>query len=454
MLSSLLHTLFFFIVALAVLITFHEFGHYWAARRLGVKVTRFSIGFGKPLWRHQKSPDATEFVIGALPLGGYVKMVDEREGTVAPADLPYAFNRQSVMRRTGIVAAGPIFNFLLAVLIYWAVFMLGETGVRPLLGSIAQGTIAEQAGFKEGDEIVSVDGDETPTWGLALGEVVEKAIDGKAFPVIVKTADGAIREVTLTVPAELIQNPDQLIKKLGFSPYEPAVPPVIGMIEPGSTAEAVGLKPGDRVVSADGTAIKTWKDWVNYVRARPESLINAIIERDGARFPLEMKPKAVDSPEGRIGRIGAGVRMPEDFEKSMLVEYRMSVFPALIAAIDKTADYSRMTLKSLGLMLTGGLSVKNLGGPITIAQAAGESAHAGVNPFLGMVAFLSVSLGVMNLLPIPVLDGGHLLFYLVEAIKGSPVSEKTQALCQQVGIFLLLCLMSLAFVLDIDRLLS
>lgn len=450
---SLLHTLFFFVLALAVLIAFHEYGHYWAARRLGVKVIRFSIGFGKPLWRRQSS-GGTEFVVSALPLGGYVKMVDEREGEVSPADLPYAFNRQSVPRRAGIVAAGPLFNFFLAILIYWVVFMLGETGVRPVLGPVAQGTLAAEAGFREGDEILSVDGDETPTWMLAISEVVEKGMDERAIPVSVKTREGETRERILNIPAEVVQHPDALYKKLGFRPFEPNLPPVIKLIEPGSSAETVGLKPGDKVISADGIAVETWKQWVEYVRARPEALIKTVIERDGARFPVDITPKAVDAAEGKIGRIGAGVDIPEALEKSMQVEYRLGPVAAFAAATEKTVEYSGLTLRMIGRMIVGKAAVENLSGPISIAQYAGQSASSGFSHFMKFLAIVSISLGIMNLLPVPVLDGGHLLFYLVEAVKGSPVSEKTQMLCQQVGMFILLCLMTLAFVLDIDRLLS
>jgi regulator of sigma E protease len=451
---SLLHTLFFFIVALAILIAFHEYGHFWAARRLGVKVIRFSLGFGTPLWSYRKSPDDTEFSVAALPLGGYVKMVDEREGEVAPADLPYAFNRQSVARRAGIVVAGPLFNFLLAILIYWMVFMLGETGTRPVLGPVAQGTLAAQAGFREGDEIVSVGGDTTPTWNLAINEVVERAVDERPIPVTVRSPDGASRELTLNIPKDIAQQPEALYKNLGFKPWEPNLPPVVDRVEPGSAAEAAGLKPGDRIVSADGTAIETWKQWVDFVRSRPEALIKAAIERDGVRLNFDIRPKAVESAEGRIGRIGAAVRVPEDMAKSMQVEYRLGFLPAFGAAVEKTADYSALTLRMVGRMLVGKAAVENLSGPISIAQYAGQSASLGLGQFMKFLAIVSISLGVLNLLPIPVLDGGHLLFYLVEAIKGSPVSETTQAYCQQIGIFLLLCLMGLAFFLDIERLFS
>jgi regulator of sigma E protease len=454
MAGSLLHTVFFFIVALAILIAFHEYGHFWAARRLGVKVLRFSLGFGKTLWRHQKSPADTEFVVAALPLGGYVKMVDEREGEVAPADLPYAFNRQPLMSRVAIVAAGPIFNFILAILIYWAVFMMGETGIRPVLGPVAQGTLAAQAGFREGDEIVAVGDDETPTWSIAIGEVVERAMDEQPIIVRVKAADGDSRLLTLNIPKEASQDPEALYKNLGFRPFEPEIAPVVERLEPGSAAEAAGIQPGDRIVSADGTKMDSWRQWVEYVRARPETPIRVVLDRSGVNIDAEVRPRAVDSPEGKIGRIGATVRIPEAMADGMRVTYRLGPWPALAAAVEKTTEYSAMTLKMVGRMLVGRAAVENLSGPISIAQYAGQSASMGLGQFLKFLAIVSISLGVLNLLPIPVLDGGHLMFYLVEGIKGSPVSERTQARCQQIGIFILLSLMSLAFVLDLERLFS
>jgi regulator of sigma E protease len=451
---SLLHTLFFFVVALAILIAFHEFGHFWAARRLGVKVIRFSIGFGKPLWSYRKSPDDTEYVVSALPLGGYVKMVDEREGKVAAEDLPYAFNRQPVWRRVGIVAAGPGFNFLLAILIYWAVFMLGETGLRPLLGPVAPDTLAGQAGFHEGDEIIEVAGDRTPTWNAAITKVAESAVENEPFPVKVQALDGTSRELALNIPPEVAESPDRLYQQLGFRPYEPELPPIIERVEPGSAAEVAGLKPGDQIASAEDTPIKSWRQWVEFVRARPEVLIHATIEREGARVALEVTPKAVDADGSRIGRIGAAVRMPEAVEATLRAEYRLGLLPALGAALDRTWDYSALTLKMVGRMLVGRAKVDNLSGPISIAQYAGQSASMGPSQFLRFLAIVSISLGVLNLLPIPVLDGGHLLFYLIEGIKGSPLSDQAQATCQQVGMFILLCLMALAFVLDIERLFS
>jgi regulator of sigma E protease len=451
---SLMHTVFYFLLALAILIAIHEYGHYIVARRLGVKVLRFSIGVGKSVWRRQSAPDATEFSVGILPLGGYVKMADEREGEVAPRDLPRAFNRQSVAVRSAIVAAGPVANFLLAVLLFWLVFMIGETGVRPLLGPVDEGTLAYRGGFVEGDEILSVDGESTPTWSLAIGALLEQAMDHENLEVDVRAADGSQTRRLLNIPRELSEKPELLSERLGFQTWRPDLPPVIESLEPGGAAEAGGLAPGDWLLSVDGTPIADWRQWVEHVRAHPGVELNVLVERGGERVPLKIAPAPRDTAKGKIGHIGAAVRVPEDLMASMTVEYRLDAWPALGAAISKTFDYSAMTLKMMGRMVIGRASVENLSGPISIAQYAGHTARMGLTPFLKFLALVSVSLAVLNLLPIPVLDGGHLMFFLVEAIQGKPLPERAQAMFQQFGVFLLLSLMALAFYLDIGRLLS
>jgi regulator of sigma E protease len=449
---SLLHTIFYFLVALTILIAFHEFGHFWVARQLGVKVLRFSLGFGKPIWHYQKTPESTEFLLSAVPLGGYVKMVDEREGDVAPKDLPFAFNRQSLLRRSGIVAAGPLFNFLLAVLIFWLVFVIGETGFRPVLGPIEKETLAEQAGFREGDEVLAVAGEKTPTWNSAMTSLLEKSVDQETVPIQVQTIQGETRELTLVIPREIAEQPELLHQKLGFRPWEPNLPPVIDQVEPGSAAERAGLQPGDRLVSVEGTPIDHWRQWVDYVRSHPESKLHLMVDRAGEQLTIAITPISVDTPQGKVGRIGAAVRVPENIAESMTAEYRLELIPAFFAAVGKTSDYAGLTLRMMGRMLIGKAAIENLSGPISIAQYAGQSARLGFTQFLKFLAIVSVSLAVLNLLPIPVLDGGHLMFYAVEAVKGSPVSEQTQAYCQQIGIFILLGLMTLAFILDIERL--
>ena len=448
---SLAHTVFYFLLALAILVAFHEFGHFYACRTLGVKVLRFSIGIGKSIWSYRKSSEDTEFSIGFLPLGGYVKMVDEREGPVADGDLPLAFNRQRLSVRAAIVFAGPFANFVLAVLLFWLVFMIGETGIRPVLGPVPAGTLAAEAGFQEGEEIIRVNGAETPTWGLAIGEVVEQAMDQENVSVEVRTDHGASIVRSMTVPHEITENPNSLHERLGFQPWEPSLPPVVDRVEPNGAAEAAGLAAGDRLLSVDGKPIKDWQQWVEHVRANPGKEMGLQVERNGGQVSLKIQPLAVDSPQGKVGRIGAAVRVPQDIQDNLKVEYRLGPLPAFTAAVAKTWDYSVMTLKMIGRMLVGRASVENLSGPISIAQYAGQSASMGLVQFLKFLSLVSVSLAVLNLLPIPVLDGGHLLFYLFEAVRGKPLSENTQAMFQNIGIVILFSLMAFSFYLDIMR---
>ncbi|MGR9052160.1 MAG: RIP metalloprotease RseP [Gammaproteobacteria bacterium] len=448
-----MHTLFFFIVAIGVLVSFHEFGHFWVARKTGVKVLRFSVGFGKVLWSYRRKPDDTEYVISAIPLGGYVKMVDEREGEVDPKDLPFAFNRQPLWARSAIVAAGPLFNLMLAVLLFWGVLMIGETGFRPIVGAIEAGTLAADAGLSEGEEISAVNGRVTVTWNEALESIFASAMEGnEAIDVTIKSG-GDVQEVRkLYIPKALGKEPEQLYEKLGLTPWLPKIKPVVGKILPGMAAEKAGLESGDLIVSADGDKIETWMQWVEYVQNHAGKTIDLDVERAGVRIELQIIPASVTENGATVGKIGAAVKVPEDLLKSLQVTHSLSPMPAFASALSRTWFYSAATLKMMGKMLIGEASVKNLSGPISIAQFAGLSADRGLVEFLSFLAKVSISLGVLNLLPIPVLDGGHLLFYAVEAVKGSPVPEKVQMLLQQIGIFLLLLLMFLAMFLDIERL--
>ncbi|MGR9086521.1 MAG: RIP metalloprotease RseP [Gammaproteobacteria bacterium] len=453
-------TIFYFVLTIGILVSFHEFGHFWVARRSGVKVLRFSVGFGKVLWSYQKSPDATEYVVSAIPLGGYVKMVDEREGEVKDADLPFAFNRQSVWVRTAIVAAGPVFNLGLALALFWMVLVIGETGMRPILGEIQQGTIASESGFTEGDEILSVNDKNTPTWSEALNTLIELAMVGRQeIGVHVKNLDGREHRRIMRFAESETQDPEILFKRLGFKPWVPKLKPVIGDVLPDSAALAAGLKRGDRIVSADGDAIADWMQWVEIVKSHPGVELNLVIERENTHLQLSVTPRSVPSeekiegePPKTEGKIGAAVLIPDDLKNFLKSEYSLSPLAAIPAAFEKTYSYSYSTLKMMAKMLIGQASVKNLSGPISIAQYAGQSASIGWVHFIKFIALVSVSLGVLNLLPIPVLDGGHLMFYGIEALKGSPVSENIQAACQQIGIALLISLMALVMVLDVQKL--
>ncbi|MDD2723513.1 MAG: RIP metalloprotease RseP [Methylovulum sp.] len=450
-----LHTLFYFIVAIGLLVSIHEFGHFWVARKVGVKVLRFSVGFGKILWSYQKSPEDTEYALSAIPFGGYVKMVDEREGEVKAEDLPFAFNRQPVWARTVIVAAGPIFNLVLAMALFWSVLVIGEEDIKPILGVAEQGTLAAQSGFVEGDVILSVNGKTTPTWTEAMSVLMAAALDGEqAISVAVKGQDDESLERIIHLAEGDAQNPEKLFQHVGFKPWSPKLKPIIGNVLPDSAALEAGLKKGDLIVSADDVAIKDWMQWVDIVKKHPGKPIKLSLERDGLPLVLTIIPKAtpITGSGQKEGKIGASVYVPGDLLKSIKVDYVLSPLAAIPVAFETTYYYSITTLKMMGKMFIGKASVENLSGPISIAQYAGQSASMGLVHFLKFLGLVSVSLGVLNLLPIPVLDGGHLLFFGLEAIKGSPIPEKIQMAFQQVGIALLLSVMALAMVLDLQRL--
>ena len=453
--NSVLFSLLAFILAIGVLVTVHEFGHFWVARRLGVKVLRFSIGFGKPLWKKTFGADRSEFVIAALPLGGYVRMLDEREGEVAPEELPRAFNRQPVSTRVAVVVAGPLFNFLFAIAAYWLMFVVGIPGLRPVVGDVTPGSYAAQAGIVAGDEIIAIQGAPTPTWESAVMSLLDASLDERdAIELNVRDPGGVERDLQarLVQSAELLEK-GGVLRNFGLAPWQ--LPAVLDELVAGEAAERGGLRSGDHILAADSKPIAGWNDWVEYVRARPEQSIQVEVQRDGATNVLELVPKRVTEGGKAHGFIGASVRLPDAGQHAtMRVVVRHGPLEALPAAVGKTWEVTTLTLRTLWKMLTGKASVENLSGPISIARYAGESAAVGLTTFLAFLGIVSVSLGVLNLLPIPVLDGGHLLYYLVEMVKGSPVSEAAQLAGQKVGIFLLLMLMSVAFYNDLVRLID
>jgi len=451
--ESIITSVFYFILSFGVLITFHEFGHFWVARKLGVKVLCFSIGYGKPIWKKTMGPDQTEYIVAALPLGGYVKMLDEREREVDPEEVHRAFNRQKLSHRTAIVAAGPIFNFLLAIVAYWAIFMLGVTGVKPIVGEVQQDSVAQVAGFVVGDEITSVGGTITPTWNVAVLALIEESLADHEVEVLVVTALGAevSRLVDLShLAAELEEG--GVLNSVGIVPMRMQIPAVLGRIEPGSPSEKAGLNTGDTLLKADGVSVENWSDWVELVRSKPNVLINVVFLRDNVELIAELTPAEIMGDDGvAFGRIGAGVQYDPDKNNAFIVKQQYGVVDSLFNAVQKTWDVSILTLKMLYNMIFGEISLKNLSGPISIAQYAGDSASIGIVAFLTFMAVVSISLGVLNLLPIPVLDGGHLMFYLVEFVKGSPVTLETELKAQQVGIVILLMTMAFAFYNDLAR---
>jgi regulator of sigma E protease len=452
---SLLHTIVAFIVALGVLIVVHEYGHYLVARLCGVKVLRFSVGFGRPLALWRRGADRTEWVIAAIPFGGYVKMLDEREGPVAAHEAHRAFNRKSVGRRFLIVVAGPFFNFLFAILVYAALFMYGLPEARPVLGEPPVGTPAALAGLKGGETARAIDGESITTWQELRWRVLQAALQRKSVRMEVLNDRGHLGEATLDLrgyPADEVEG--DALERVGLRLYRPPLDALIGQIVAGGAAERAGLALGDRVVRANQQPIESWDALVAVIRANPGKPLSLTVERNGARSTVEVVPDTVTSADQRIGRIGAAPSIPASHAEKMLIRVQHGPLESLGKAVAKTWDISIFSLKMLGRMLTGEVSWKHLSGPVTIADFAGQSAQMGWISYLTFLALISISLGVLNLLPIPLLDGGHLMYYAIELVKGKPVSERAMELGQRVGLALLLVMMAFAFYNDLNRLLT
>ena len=449
---SALYMLVGTLIALGVLVTFHEYGHFWVARRCGVKVLRFSVGFGRPLVRwHDRQ--GTEFVIAAIPLGGYVKMLDEREGDVPPALLEQTFNRKTVKQRFAIVSAGPLANFLLALVFFWLLAMLGSEQIRPVVGAVEAGSLAERAGLQAGQEIIEVNGEPTSGWAEVNLQLIRRLGESGSLDMRVRSL-GSSQEQSLQLQLNDwlrgAEEPDP-IGSLGIRPWRPAITPVVAQLDPEGPAQAAGVRLGDRLVSLDGEPLQEWQDVIDRVRVLPGKAALLEVERDGRYLELPLTLATRGEGEALRGYLGAGVAAAE-WPEEMLRSVRHGPLEAIGEGLQRTWAMSLLTLDSLKKMLFGELSVKNLSGPITIAKVAGASAQSGLGDFLNFLAYLSISLGVLNLLPIPVLDGGHLLFYLVEWVRGRPLSDRVQGWGVQIGISLVIGVMLLALVNDIGRL--
>ncbi len=448
-------SLFAFIVALGVLVTVHEFGHYWVARRMGVKVLRFSIGFGKPIYRWRLKNNETEFVVAAIPLGGYVKMLDEREGTVDPAERHFAFNNQSIWSRIAIVSAGPLANVVMAVAVYALVFSLGITGTKPVVGEVQSSSIAADAGFQYKDTIIEVDGEKVDTWRQVQIEILDSLMSRSDFIVRVITESGNERDRSVQLhDSLLLKEQGDIIHNLGLVRWWPEGPPVIGEVLSGGAAERAGLQAGDKIISTNGEPVKSASSWIEQIRNNPNVPLELEISRDGKTLMIMITPDEIEESGRKIGRVNAGISRSHKADSDMQTLVRYPVPKNILKGFEKTYDMSVLTLKMIGELVAGRASTKNISGPITIAEYAGRSININFIYYLDLIAFISISLAVLNMLPIPLLDGGHLLYYTVELVKGSPVSEAFEAVGQRIGALLLACLMVLAIYNDLTRLLS
>jgi regulator of sigma E protease len=450
---SLLNAIVAFIVALGVLIVVHEYGHYIVARLCGVKVLRFSVGFGKALFVKKTGKDQTEWVIAAVPFGGYVKMLDEREGPVDAQETHRAFNRQTVWRRILIVIAGPVFNFVFAVLVYAGLFMYGLPEARPVLGAPLESSLAAAAGVKSGDTVRSIDGEPVATWQDLRWQILQAALQRQAVRLETLNERGHIATVTIDLrdfPANEVEG--DVLERIGLRLWRPSLEPILGQLVAGGPAERAGLAPGDRILRADGKDVETWEALVAAVRAHPGVPLQLVVQRDGATRATEVTPDSVSAGQGRVGRIGAAPRVPPSHADKILIRVQHGPLASLAKGAAKTWDISIFSLKMLGRMLIGEVSWKHLSGPVTIADFAGQSAQMGWISYVSFLALISISLGVLNLLPIPLLDGGHLMYYVIEIVKGGPVSERAMELGQRVGLALLLVMMAFAFYNDLNRL--
>ena len=446
-------TLLAFVLAIAVLVVFHELGHYVVARLFDVKVLRFSFGFGKVLYTRRFGNGETEWAISAIPLGGYVKMLDEREGEVADHELSRAFNRKPVLQRMAIVVSGPIANLLLAVILYFFLFIYGVPGLKPVLGEVAENTPAAAAGLHSQQVIVSINGQAVPSWQEIRWVLLDLVLQKKAAKLELLTPEGErtfrMLEVSSLIPSDL---DGDFLRKLGLQTYQPPVYPVIGKLVDGGVAQRAGMQVNDRVLRVNGQDIALWEDLVNVVRLHPGKIMDVEIERNGAPLKLSLTPDVIDEGGKTSGRIGAAAHIDKAAFEAMLTDVRYPPVAAMSEALRKTWETGWVSLKMMGKMVLGEISLKNLSGPITIADYAGQSAHMGLGAYIGFLALISISLGVLNLLPIPLLDGGHLLYYSVELVKGSPVSEGLWEAGQKVGIALLVTMMAFALYNDISRL--
>ncbi len=449
--GSALTDLLFFIIAISILVAVHEYGHYIIGRWAGMKVLRFSVGFGKPIWSRRAGADNTEYCIAAIPLGGYVRFLDSREGDIDPADEGRAFDQRPIPARIAVLLAGPAFNFLLAIAVYWYLLSPGVMVLQPAVGNVVPDSFADKAGLQYGDKIVAIGDKQPQDWESALVALLDAMVTTGEIRLTLESERGGTRQATIDVGSEAsrLTEPGVLFDGLGFEIWQP--PALVGGLTAGGPAQGAGLMPGDLISSVDGEEIASWNDLLEVVRTRPGEPVDVTYLRDGESATVSLTLAASGTGEDRRGIMG--VERSETF-LDYYTRRTYSPLESLGAGVAKTWESTLFTIRMLGRMVTGDVSMKNISGPINIAQYAGESAERGMSSFLGFMAIISISLGVLNLLPIPVLDGGQIVYQAAEWIKGSPLTDRAQIIGQQVGILALLLLMSFAFYNDIARILN
>ena len=453
--SGFLYYLAAFALVVGILVLVHEFGHYLVARLAGVKVLRFSLGFGRTIWSTRIGRDNTEWAIGLFPLGGYVKMLDEREGDVAPEEVCRSFNRQTVWARMAIVAAGPLANLLLAVVVYWGMFCFGSEELRPILGAPVAGSPAAVAGIESGERVLKVGGKSVQSWQNMRWVLLRQAVEKNSIVLEVINQRGEIADRRLDVSSARKNGWEgDVLQKLGIAYFRLTIPAVIGNVTPGGAAAAAGVRTGDEVVAIDDAPIATWMDVVRTVRASPGRAMDFAVRRNGAIQNIPITPSVIEVGGKQIGRIGAAVREHGAMRQELMVTVRYDPVVAFGKAIGETWDKSVFSFVMIAKMITGEVSWRNISGPVMIADYAGQSAKLGGDYYLKFLALVSISLGVLNLLPIPILDGGHLLYYVFEIIRRKPLSERSMEIGQRIGLSMLILLMAFAFYNDINRLIS
>jgi regulator of sigma E protease len=432
-----------FIVTIGILVTIHEYGHYWVAKKFDVKILRFSVGFGKVIKSFKRGE--TEFTLCAIPLGGFVKMLDEREAKVNPTELHRAFNQKTVYQRFAIVSAGPLANFLLAIILYTFVFIVGVTGIKPVVGSVTQSGIFQQAGLQSGDELLSVNNKLTPSISEFSIQFIQ-AIDSELISIQALSAQSDLKTADISLTTDFLNNPKQgLDNYLGFKFSAPSIPAILNQVVANSSASKAGLRSGDEILSTDANPVRNWQDFVKAIQAKPVKPIKLLVKRNNAVLDLSLTPTML----GDLPKAGVSVVLPKDYLKDWQATIQKNPLDALSSAVDKVYQLTLLNLKMIKKMIIGDASIDQISGPISIANYAGKSAEVGLVSFLSFLALISISLGLLNLLPIPLLDGGHLFFYIIEIIKGSPVSDTIQQIFAKFGLFVILSLTFVALYNDL-----